>query len=147
MKDKSLGISQRLKILRGSKSQSEVAKMIDVPLRTYQRYESGERLPPSNVIAKIARVFNEATDWILTGRRSAELTGGSRDKGIPQFNLDLILEVIERIETLFEEHDLCLPPRKKAKLIKLLYEEILENESAMDAFDEKVISITHGLAV
>lgn len=147
MKDKSLDIGERLRILRGSKSQVETAKLIGVPIRTYQRYESGERLPPSNVVMKIARAFDEAADWILTGNK--DVTGNRRTapKGIRQSNLDLVFEIIERIEILFEQKHMYLPPRKKVKLIKLLYEEILEDESAINTFDEKVINITRGLAV
>lgn len=44
--------------LRGKTSQSDFAEMFGVNLRTYQRYESGERLFPDEVLEKITAKFD-----------------------------------------------------------------------------------------
>jgi len=67
MKKEHSDIGQRLKILRGSLSQTEMGKLFDMPLRTYQSYEYGQRVPPSHALSSIARKFGTTVEWILTG--------------------------------------------------------------------------------
>lgn len=61
-------IGDRLKQLRGKLSQQEFAKKIEIPFRTYQRYEAGERVPPSPLISTISEITQTTADWILTGK-------------------------------------------------------------------------------
>jgi len=51
-------IGDNLKRLRGDLSQGEFAESIEVGLRTYQRYESGERILPDEAIAAITKKLN-----------------------------------------------------------------------------------------
>ncbi len=67
MKNEHSDIGQRLKMLRGSLSQTEMGKLFDMPLRTYQSYEYGQRVPPSHALSSIARKFGTTVEWILTG--------------------------------------------------------------------------------
>jgi transcriptional regulator with XRE-family HTH domain len=66
MKDH-FGVSDRLRKLRGKESQVEFAKKIGVPLRTYIRYEKGERIPPKSVLGKIAQSGIIPVDWLTKG--------------------------------------------------------------------------------
>ena len=45
--------------------QKDIAKAAEISLRTYQRYESGERLPDIEVLTKIADFFEVSTDYLL----------------------------------------------------------------------------------
>ena len=47
--------------------QKEIAASIGISLRSYQRYESGERKPDSDILEKLADYFNVSLDY-LTGR-------------------------------------------------------------------------------
>jgi len=60
-------LGDRLKQLRGGQSQSDFSGMIGVPFRTYQRYESGERIPKGDVLDRIAQATGRSVDWLLTG--------------------------------------------------------------------------------
>ncbi|MHB8110900.1 MAG: XRE family transcriptional regulator [Syntrophorhabdaceae bacterium] len=60
-------IGKRLKDLRGSLSQSEMANRFNMPLRSYQYYESGERVPPMPILAEIATQYGKTVDWLLSG--------------------------------------------------------------------------------
>lgn len=60
-------IGNRLKLLRGALSQTEFALKLNIPFRTYQRYEAGERLPKRAVLQWIASVCGKPVEWILTG--------------------------------------------------------------------------------
>ena len=65
-------LSDRLVELRKAKkiSQREVAEMIGLPVRSYQRYELGEREPVIGSIVALARLYGVSTDYIL-GLRDA----------------------------------------------------------------------------
>jgi transcriptional regulator with XRE-family HTH domain len=204
-------VGERLRQLRGDKSQKQFSEELNVPFRSYCRYESGERPPPLLLSVKIARLNKTTVDWIMGGipvEEGDEFNENSYRQGLirqlvrelelslerqykwfqkqgfkysiaedetfqgwkdftnylhdyceksedPQFketkneplDLALMLEIIEKTEMLFEKHKLYLSPKKKAKLLHLLYEEILEDRKKMNVLDEKVISITRGLAV
>lgn len=60
-------VGKRFKELRGNLTQKEFADKIKVPLRSYQRYESGERMPTINTLKNIAYICDTSTRWILTG--------------------------------------------------------------------------------
>jgi transcriptional regulator with XRE-family HTH domain len=87
-------IGNRLEILRGRVTQADTSKRLGIALLTYQRYESGERIPKGDVLQRIAEAYGETTDYILTGKRPVTL-------------LDVALHKI-------------LPPESKAKLNEFL---------------------------
>lgn len=53
----------QLKLLRGVR-QKEVAAAIDVPLRTYQRYEYGEIEPQLSTLVRLARFYGVSLDYL-----------------------------------------------------------------------------------
>lgn len=65
---------ERLKELRTKKKmlQRDVAKYLDVTVRTYQYYESGELEPGLEKLVKIADLFEVSTDFLL-GRKNTEV--------------------------------------------------------------------------
>ena len=58
---------KRLLEIRTSKNISQIAisKSINISLRSYQRYEKGEREPSLTVIYSIADYFDVSTDYLL----------------------------------------------------------------------------------
>lgn len=61
--------SEKLRDLRKSKkwTQEEAAKLFHIPLRTYCRYESGERDASFSIMVRIADVYQVSLDY-LAGR-------------------------------------------------------------------------------
>lgn len=57
----------RLKDLREDKDllQKDVAKLLDIPTRTYGSYESEERSLPIDILKKSAIVYNTSADYII----------------------------------------------------------------------------------
>jgi transcriptional regulator with XRE-family HTH domain len=51
-------IGNSVKELRGETSQNDFAEFLGIALRTYQRYESGERLFPDDALDKITKRYN-----------------------------------------------------------------------------------------
>lgn len=61
-------VGMRLREIRGATPQKVFAERLGVPLRTYIRYENGERNPPSDVLTRAAEIGNTTVDWILSGK-------------------------------------------------------------------------------
>lgn len=62
-------LSQRIRQARTQKNfdQAKLAAKLDVATRTIQRWESGEQVPDSNYLMKIAKVTGVTPHWLLTG--------------------------------------------------------------------------------
>ncbi len=65
---KFIAVGQRLKELRGTLSQKEMAIRFNMHVRAYQNYESGSRMAPMPVLTEIANAYRKSVDWILTGK-------------------------------------------------------------------------------
>lgn len=60
-------LGQRLRearMMRG-RTQPEMAKLLDLSLRTYQKYEEGSRNPQLDTLVAIANALDVSTDWLL----------------------------------------------------------------------------------
>jgi transcriptional regulator with XRE-family HTH domain len=64
---KHLDISDRLKHVRGRKKKAEFAKILGIPQPNLSKYESG-RMPPADVMQKIADYGGVTVKWLLTGK-------------------------------------------------------------------------------
>lgn len=84
-------IANRLKELRGNRTQESISKALDEILgekrtkEAYQHYEGGRRLLPSDVLWGLSKIYGVSADWILTGKESLaakkkpEITGFHKD--------------------------------------------------------------------
>lgn len=54
-----VAIGERLKELRGSRSQAEVANALDISISALSMYENGERIPRDNVKIRIANYYKK----------------------------------------------------------------------------------------
>lgn len=59
--------TDRLQLLKIERNllQKDIAQATEISLRTYQRYELGERLLDTNVFSKLTDYFNVSTDYLL----------------------------------------------------------------------------------
>lgn len=60
-------IGNRLRELRGNKTQTEFANELNMTLRSYQYFESGERAPRMELLARIAEMNKVSADWLISG--------------------------------------------------------------------------------
>ena len=62
-----LELVARLDELKSSRKlmQKQVAEGAGIPLRTYRRYENGEREPSASIIVSLADFFDVSTDYLL----------------------------------------------------------------------------------
>jgi len=66
-----MGYYRRIRDLREDKdwTQRQISKMLEMTQPQYNRYEQGYRDIPSEILIKLADLFNTSTDYIL-GRTS-----------------------------------------------------------------------------
>lgn len=62
-----MGYYKRIRELREDHdyTQREIAKMLDMPQPQYYRYEQGYRDIPTDILIKLADIYNTSTDYIL----------------------------------------------------------------------------------
>ena len=58
---------ERLKELRGKRTQADFAELTGISLRALANYEQGERLPKIDVVADICARMGVSADWLLFG--------------------------------------------------------------------------------
>ena len=72
-------LCERLAELKSSKQlmQKEIAQGAGVPLRTYQRYENGEREPSASTLSALADFFGVSTDYLLGRTDTPQMAKGA----------------------------------------------------------------------
>lgn len=64
----------RLRELRGDKTQQKVADEIGIPRATYKNYETGIREPDNAMLGRLADYFGVSVDYLLERSDSPTLT-------------------------------------------------------------------------
>jgi transcriptional regulator with XRE-family HTH domain len=108
-----LSIGNRIKELRGKKSQKDFAEKVNIPFRTYQRYESGNVAPKGSALEKIAQNCNVSVEYILTG----ELSPAEEEQ-----SMKIVAEFFRILNKLPEkaQRDLLKTAKEKERLIDLI---------------------------
>ena len=57
--------SERLRQLRGNRSQFAMAKLLEISQGAYGYYETGKRQPKLDDFARICKALNVSADWLL----------------------------------------------------------------------------------
>lgn len=58
-------LGQRLRELRGTSSQSEMANAVGIKWQSWARYERGDVAPGAEILANICRAHAVSADWLL----------------------------------------------------------------------------------
>lgn len=94
-------IAKRIKELRAQKNltQKELAVLISLTPKMISFYELGQRIPPSDIIIKLAKIFAVSTDYLLGETNIKESADkliaqnhSLRSNTIDQGNLDKLLQ-------------------------------------------------------
>lgn len=101
-------IGRRLKELRGDRTQESICKALSEFLgeertkESYQHYEAGRRLVPSDVIWGLSQVYGVSVDWILSGKKSLRCKTATKPELLGKFNKDVIC-IAEFIQSLSKD--------------------------------------------
>lgn len=60
-----ISLGPNLRLIRGAKTQAEIAALLGVPQQTYANWEVGARQPKLDDLCKLALHFEVSTDWLL----------------------------------------------------------------------------------
>jgi len=137
-------IGSRLRLFRKELrlSQAGFAEKIRYDRSNLSKIERGEIELSPVMRLLICLVFNVREDWILTGSgQKYNATELVHKKVHGLFDFDLMKEVIESVEEVFQRNNLSLPPKKKAELIGFVYEEIAENEEIKGSIPGRVLKL------
>lgn len=66
-----MSIGDRIKQLRGQESRKALGSKIGIDQATIMRYENNQRLPDTEFVAKLCRLYNVSTDWLIYGDSTA----------------------------------------------------------------------------
>jgi Predicted transcriptional regulator len=98
-------ISLRLKDVRistyGDRGRSGFARDLDIPVTSYLHYET-DRLPPADLLVKVAELTGTNLIWLLTGEGPRSMPDSERDH-------KQVLKVVADFEALLTDHPHLIP--------------------------------------
>lgn len=110
-------IGERLKKLRGKKSQEAVSEKIGISRARLSHYETGRSEPDSETLKKLADYYDVSTDFLITGIENESISVAGQEVKLSPEELK-VFEELKKHPILF--NDLASDPEKKIKeLIKL----------------------------
>lgn len=130
----------RLKETIGEKSLRGFAGMCGLSEGVLRSYLRGDTYPTLDRLYAIATAAGVRAGWLLSGE------GPMRGKDLPPggqgaIDREIMETTIRIIEEVFEEHDLELPPAKKAKLIMLLHDMFVQDEQKLNGAKRTIVEL------
>lgn len=104
---------------------NELARKAGIPRRTLENYLSGDNEPKASGLAAIAEAASVSAAWLLTGgdQPPADQPAASA----PPLNLEALAGAVRIVEGWLDAHDRVMPPSKKAEVVSMIYELIIED--------------------
>jgi hypothetical protein len=126
-------------------SDTDVAALIGMTKTALYNHKARHSIPFEQ-LSTFCEKEKLSFDWLLTGEEygKPEIIQEHIARWHPAsegFDLDLIKEIIENVEEIFQKERINLPPRKKAELIGLIYEELSEDISKKSSINERVLKL------
>lgn len=122
--------TDRLKIAMGAKSARAFALECGISPTGFHQNLTGKTEPSRSSLISIARVGGVSVEWLLTGE-------GFKNVGATQ-SLQLLQQLIEIIEIIFQEEDLEMSPNMKAEFICMHFKEILEEPAKIATTESEI---------
>jgi hypothetical protein len=133
-------ILHTVKTLEGISKDTEIAALFGIRQSMITMWRKRGNIP-YEVLLHYCEQRNIDPLWLITGK-GPKFRGESHDTGATHPDLDLMSEVIVTVEEVFARDRLSLSPEKKARLISLIYEEVLDDEMKKSSIEQKVVKLT-----
>jgi transcriptional regulator with XRE-family HTH domain len=143
------GLPDRIKFLRGARTQKEFGELFGVSKATISKYESGINIPSADILKKIVSIGNKSIEWLLRGDQpcapqfpepAPEVYG---ERPGPPLDVALLAEILKEIKKFMAEKDEKLSPQREARLVALIYSHCQEGNVKPDRIlVEKFLWIT-----
>lgn len=124
-----------------------LAKKTGISSRQISFYLAGTNNPSSERLTAMATAAGVSVQWLMTGEEPSEgrreIPTEVKEREPQRLDLDLLETVVEAIEEELAQRGGSLPPRKKAKLIRLVYQyhELDVKEGKQELNRRKVVEL------
>lgn len=134
-----MGVSERIKKIRGEKSQEEFSAEVGVHKNTLSRWERGERTPDHNDLIRLLEIHPEINPaWLLTGEnpmRRTDAEGRAHQTSGTDLDVDRLTLAIETIEEALQATGRSMRANKKAQIVTAVYD-FFKDEDKEEAKDK-----------
>jgi transcriptional regulator with XRE-family HTH domain len=125
-----LGVSSRIKQVRGKLTQEEFGKILGVRDATISRYESG-RIPDAKTLSRIAGYGGVTVEWLLSGEEKAvsqltEFAPEQYDARPAVLNIDYLVQANFLTRQFLKSRRLAFSDHQEAQLSAYIYEYLIE---------------------
>lgn len=133
-------LGHRLRLIRGNRSQDELAAVLGVHKNTIGKYERGERQPESEVLARMRLELGVDINWLLTGEgKPDQRTSADAPSNAGSLDETALKLVVREVETYIAERGLIISAEKKAELIITFYYVALSPNAGSQQFRRAVL--------
>jgi transcriptional regulator with XRE-family HTH domain len=108
-------------------SQQAFAAMLDTSSGYISELEQGKKMPGSEFLLSLWRVFSIDLNWFLTGE-GKEATG----KNEIEYDRELLIQAIKVMEECLARKGVAPGPEKRSKLAVKLYESLVKHDVSQD---------------
>jgi len=117
-------LGNRLNQIRKDKglSQQAFAAMLNTSSGYISEIEQGKKMPGSEFLLSLRRVFGVDLNWFLTGEEK-EVAG----KNEIEYDRGLLIQAIKVMEECLARKGITLEPVKKSKVVVKLYENLIKS--------------------
>jgi len=105
----SKNVAQRIREIMEKKgfTQKDLSEMLEVSQPAISLYLQG-RMPPADVLYKLARLGNTSMEWLLTGVESGAHTGSVREESPIYGNQHLLIKLWKQLPPILQKDVLIL---------------------------------------
>lgn len=131
-------LGQRIKEARklAGFTQSEAAQKCGLKLRAWQNYEHDHAKPSIEILEKFSNDAHISFEWLATGKDKSKASAA-----IIHQDKKALENIIITVERCLNDHDLELPPAKKAEMILWLYDEHVEKQQTAEQVAETASNV------
>lgn len=130
------GLGNRIRQLRGNKSQQNYAKLLNISPRALFSYEVEDRIPGADLVVRICANSGASFKWLLTGEGpmfESDAKNTTASKGVI-INIDPAVQLVNEA---LEETGMELNEIQKKAIVDIVREELLSKT-------KKIAQAIHG---